>query len=79
MQMSSSALLAADCYVTREIRDFLIVVTAAVLHNYRLCSLHNECDHEQGLLFSSVKSSTDWIRFTANLNPTCNSPSGCAV
>jgi hypothetical protein len=38
MQMSPSALLTGDCYVTKELCVLLIVITAAILHNERCCA-----------------------------------------
>jgi len=38
--MSPSALLAADCYVTRELRVLLVVNTAAILLNERGCAVY---------------------------------------
>jgi len=38
MQLSPSALLAADCYVARELRFLLAVITAAVLLNETGCA-----------------------------------------
>ena len=44
MQMSPSALLAADCYVTRELRVLLVVNTAAILLNERGCAVYVRTD-----------------------------------
>jgi hypothetical protein len=38
MQVLLSALLAADCYVTRELRFSLIVITASIRRNERGCA-----------------------------------------
>jgi hypothetical protein len=38
MQMSPSALLAGDCYVTRDLRVIYIVITAEILRNEAGCA-----------------------------------------